>query len=123
MGRHKAAVFMDCFRQLAGSRLLPANVLNHTSGQSVAEKRYSLPVGIFVLRGEELRFRLRSWQVNAWGRAPMRVRFSLSHFPSRRSEFHPIGLQAVPRLFCGNPPFVNAIRYWITATPPQAGAR
>ena len=31
----------------------------------MAEKRYSLPVGIFSSGGGGLRFRLRSWQVNA----------------------------------------------------------
>jgi hypothetical protein len=33
--------------------------------KGVAEKRYSLPVGIFSSGGGGLRFRLRSWQVNA----------------------------------------------------------
>src|SRR5262250_1517454 len=37
--------------QWSYSRLLPANSLNHTCKQTVAEKRYSLPVGIFLSGG------------------------------------------------------------------------
>ncbi len=37
--------------------------------EAVGEKLYSLPVGF--VQEEELRFRLRSWQVNPGGGAPM----------------------------------------------------
>jgi len=48
------------------------------------------------------------------GQSSHEVRFSLSQFPSRRTSSKPVGLQAVPRLFCGNAPFVNAIPSSVT---------
>src|SRR5262249_25898972 len=42
------------------------------------------------------------------------VRFSLSHFPSRRTSSKLIGPQAVARPLCGDAPFVNAIRSSVT---------
>ena len=44
------------------------------------------------------------------GQSSHRVRFSLSHFPSRRTSWKPSGPPAVPMPFCGNAPFVSAIR-------------
>ena len=63
----------------------------------------------FSLQEEELCFRLRSWQVKP-GQSSRRVRFCLSHFPSRRTSWKRIGPPAVRRLFCGNAPFVSTIR-------------
>ena len=64
----------------------------------------------FSLEEEELRFRRRSWQVNVLGQSSNRIRFSLSHFPSRRTSWKRIGPPAAPGLFCGNARFVSTIR-------------
>jgi hypothetical protein len=64
----------------------------------------------FCFRRKELRFRLRSWRVNAGGQSPNTLRFCLSHFPSRRTSSKRIGPQAAPRSFCGDAPFVKVIR-------------
>jgi len=76
------------------------------------EKGYSLSVG-FCFRRKELRFRLRSWQVNA-GAELHEVRFCLSHFPHRRTSSKRIGPRAAPRLFCGDAQRVKLIRSSVT---------
>ena len=40
----------------------------------------------------------------------MKLRFCLSHFPSRRTSSKPIGPRVAPRSFCGDARFANAIR-------------
>jgi hypothetical protein len=65
---------------------------------------------IFCFRREELRFRLRSWRVDAGGQSPDALRFCLSHFPSRRTSSKRIGPRAAPESSCGDARFVSAIR-------------
>jgi hypothetical protein len=63
----------------------------------------------FLFRREELRFQLRSWQVNAVAELP-KLRFFLSHFPPHRTSPKRIGPRAAPKSSCGAAPLVNAIR-------------
>ncbi len=63
-----------------------------------------------IFREEELRFRRRSWQVDVPRQSSNKIRFSLSHFPSRRTSWKPIGPPVVPGPFCGNARFVSTIR-------------
>ena len=98
---------------LSGWSIITGQCSESHFSKTVAEKRYSLPVGIFVSGGgAPLPAQILAGQ--RLGQSSHEVRFSLSHFPSRRTSSKPIGLQAVPRLFCGNAPFVNAIRSSVT---------
>ncbi len=49
-------------------RKLPANSLNHTPKSCSRKALFSCD---WIFQEKELRFRLRSWQVNTGGRAPM----------------------------------------------------
>src|SRR5260370_11251004 len=95
--------------QVLVCRLLPANILNRTPKSCRREGLFSFS-WIFVSGRKELRFRLRSWRVNAGGQSPNTLRFCLSHFPCRRTSSKRIGPQAAPRSFCGDVPLVNTIR-------------
>ena len=91
---------------------VPAQTLGRSmSGQISSKIRFSFPpVGILSSEGEELRFRRRSWQVNVPKQSSNKIRFSLSHFPFRRTSWKRIGPPAVSRPFCGNARFVSTIR-------------
>jgi hypothetical protein len=69
----------------------------------------------FVFRRKELRFRLRSWRVNAGGQSSDEVQFCLSHFLTRCTRSKTIGLETATRSSCGDARFVNAIRSSATA--------
>ena len=83
--------------------------MNHTR-KAEAEKRYSSPVGIVFLfrrRGPAFSSDLGG---SAPGRSPYESRFFLSHIPLRYTSWKPIGPETAISSFCGDAPFVNAIR-------------
>ena len=101
--------------QLTDSRLLPANPLNHTYEGRSQEAVFSSS-WVFCSGGEELRSRPQILAGRYRRQSSNRVRFSLSHFPFRRTSWKPIGPPAVPKPFCGNAPFVSRIRSSATGT-------
>ena len=91
------------------SRLLPANILNHTPKSCRREGLFSFS-WIFVSGGRSSASGCRSWRVNAVGQSSNELRFFLSHFPSPRTSSKRIGPRVAPRSFCGDVPLVNTIR-------------
>ena len=94
--------------QLLDRRLLPANILNHTPKSCRPEGLFSSS-WIFVSGGRSSASGSDLGRSTP-GQSSNEVRFSLSHFPPRRTSSKRIGPRAAPRSFCGNVPFVNMIR-------------